>query len=207
MREPFQWLARPRLMPTGRVERVVLVFVEGEVMVREVSLPRRKVLEVGRGRESSRVPDWEVGPLAERMVAVVVVGVVVEAVVVVEVVPKAMGSISARSSLYWTWAPQEAPVGEGAGPVRGMNQALLSRAEAVVMGMPLASMRETVSTEGAAVVCDSVSRVSWAVVKGVRARRRKGRMDVWERGAAMLCVCRCCRFVVKKKEDRRGRWM
>lgn len=86
MREPFQWLARPRLMPTGRVERVVLVFVEGEVMVREVSLPRRKVLEVGRGRESSRVPDWEVGPLAERMVAVVVVGVVVEAVVVVVVV-------------------------------------------------------------------------------------------------------------------------
>lgn len=141
----------------------------------------------------SRVSVFWPGEPADTNVAVVVdvafpVAVAVGLAVVVGV-PKATGRIPARSLLYWICAPQAAPVGALAGPVKGMTQALSAGSLAVVIGMPLASMRETVST-GADVVWGLEARVSSAEAKGeeMSVRRKPVRRD-WEekeRDAMML---------------------
>lgn len=163
---------------------VELVLFMVEVMFRLVSCDRRRVLL--NAIASSKFPLFWPGEPADTNVAVVVdaaaafvIAVAVGLAVVVGV-PNATGSIPARSLLYWICAPQAAPVGALAGPVRGMTQALSAGSLAVVMGMPLASMRETVST-GADVVWGLEARVSSAEAKGeeMSVRRKPVKRD-WE---------------------------
>ena len=138
--EPFHLSWRPRLRPTGREGMVVeLVLFMVEVMFRLVSCDRRRVLL--NAISSSKFPLFWPGEPADTNVAVVVVGAAAAFVVAVAVglavvvgVPNATGSIPARSLLYWICAPQAAPVGALAGPVRGMTQALSAGSLAVVMG-------------------------------------------------------------------------